>query len=69
MTTVLQAQQLWKVYDTGSVKVKALKGVDLEIEGMLDNGLKVALNGEFCSPDVEIPDASEIAFLPPVSGG
>ncbi|HHZ74249.1 MAG TPA: ATP-binding cassette domain-containing protein, partial [Candidatus Poseidoniales archaeon] len=31
MTTVLQAQQLWKVYDTGSVKVKALKGVDLEI--------------------------------------
>ncbi len=41
----------------------------LQIAEMLDNGMKVALNGEFCSPDVEIPDASEIAFLPPVSGG
>ena len=41
----------------------------MQIAEMLDNGMKVALNGEFCSPDVEIPDASEIAFLPPVSGG
>ena len=41
----------------------------MQIAEMLDNGMKVALNGEFCSPDVEITDASEIAFLPPVSGG
>ena len=41
MTTVLQAQQLWKVYDTGSVKVKALKGVDLEIS----KGEMVAIMG------------------------
>ncbi len=41
MTTVLQAQQLWKVYDTGSVKVKALKGVDLEIS----QGEMVAIMG------------------------
>lgn len=31
MSSVLEAKELWKVYDTGSVKVKALKGVDLEI--------------------------------------
>ena len=41
----------------------------MQIADMIDKGMKVALNGEFCSPDVEIPDASEIAFLPPVSGG
>ncbi|HIG20059.1 MAG: hypothetical protein CXT67_05265 [Methanobacteriota archaeon] len=41
----------------------------MQIAEMLGNGMKVALNGEFCSPDVEIPDAGEIAFLPPVSGG
>lgn len=41
----------------------------MQIAEMLDKGMKVALNGEFCAPDVEIPDASEIAFLPPVSGG
>ena len=41
MATVLQAQQLWKVYDTGSVKVKALKGVDLEIS----QGEMVAIMG------------------------
>lgn len=31
--------------------------------------MRVALNGEMCSPDVEITDAAEVAFLPPVSGG
>jgi len=41
----------------------------LQIHEMLDSGTKVALNGEFCSPEMEIPDAAEIAFLPPVSGG
>ncbi|MBT4059831.1 MAG: ABC transporter ATP-binding protein [Euryarchaeota archaeon] len=41
MAVVLQAEQLWKVYDTGSVKVKALKGVDLTIE----KGEMVAIMG------------------------
>ncbi len=41
----------------------------LEIGRMLERGTKVALNGEFCSADTEIPDAAEVAFLPPVSGG
>ena len=41
----------------------------LQISEMLEMGTKVALNGEICMPGVEIPDAAEIAFLPPVSGG
>ena len=41
MTEVLRAEALWKVYDTGSVQVKALKGVDLTV----DEGEMVALMG------------------------
>ncbi len=41
MSCVLEAKELWKVYDTGSVKVKALKGVDLEIS----EGEMVAIMG------------------------
>tara|TARA_B100000029_G_C17554116_1_gene951133 strand:+ start:1177 stop:1902 length:726 start_codon:yes stop_codon:yes gene_type:complete len=41
MTAVLRASELWKVYDTGSVQVKALKGVDLEI----NSGEMVAIMG------------------------
>ena len=41
MSSVLEAKELWKVYDTGSVKVKALKGVDLEIS----KGEMVAIMG------------------------
>ncbi len=41
MTAVLATDKLWKVYDTGSVQVKALKGVDLEVE----KGEMVAIMG------------------------
>ena len=41
----------------------------LQISDMLESGTTVALNGELCSPETEIPDAAEVAFLPPVSGG
>jgi putative ABC transport system ATP-binding protein len=41
MTTVLEAKGLWKVYDTGSTKVQALRGVDLSIEA----GEMVAIMG------------------------
>jgi putative ABC transport system ATP-binding protein len=41
MTTVLEAEGLWKVYDTGSTKVQALRGVDLSIEA----GEMVAIMG------------------------
>ena len=41
MTAVLRASELWKVYDTGSDQVKALKGVDLEI----NRGEMVAIMG------------------------
>ena len=41
MTAVLRASELWKVYDTGSVQVKALKRRDLEI----NRGEKVAIMG------------------------
>lgn len=41
----------------------------IQIEERLSQGMRVALNGEICDAEVEIPDASEVAFLPPVSGG
>ncbi|MBS71812.1 MAG: macrolide ABC transporter ATP-binding protein [Thermoplasmata archaeon] len=41
MAVALRTQELWKVYDTGSVKVKALRGVDLEIK----KGEMVAIMG------------------------
>ena len=63
-------------FGTNTLEFPLIKGATIQelaermqIGEMLDKGMKVAPNGEFCSPDVEIPDASEIAFLPPVSGG
>lgn len=63
-------------FGTNTLEFPLIKGATIQelaermqIGEMLDKGMKVALNGEFCSPDVEIPDASEISFLPPVSGG
>lgn len=41
----------------------------LQIDEMLPLGVKVALNGEICDAENIIPDAAEVAFLPPVSGG
>ncbi len=34
-----------------------------------DNGLKVALNGEFCDFSSQVRPGDELALLPPVSGG
>ena len=41
-----------------------------ELEGMLDSGMKVAIDG-IVEPDRfrELHDSAEVAFLPPVSGG
>ena len=37
---------------------------------MLESGLRVAINGMIGADlDASLPDDSEIAFLPPVSGG
>lgn len=74
--TVLLFGPLAEKFGTKTLEFPLLVGTTIQdlaermqIADMLDNGMKVALNGEFCSPDVEILDASEIAFLPPVSGG
>ena len=37
---------------------------------LLDTGLRIAINGEIGADiDESLKDASEVAFLPPVSGG
>ena len=41
MSSVIEARELWKVYDTGSNQVQALRGVDLTIEA----GEMVAIMG------------------------
>ena len=40
------------------------------LEGMLDSGMRVAIDGIF-EPNTsrELHDSAEVAFLPPVSGG
>ena len=41
-----------------------------ELEGMLDSGLRVAIDGIVESnTSRELHDSAEVAFLPPVSGG
>ena len=41
-----------------------------ELEGMLDSGMRVAIDGIVESnTSRELHDSAEIAFLPPVSGG
>ena len=41
-----------------------------ELEGMLDSGMRVAIDG-IVEPNTsrELHDSAEVAFLPPVSGG
>ena len=63
-------------YGVSTLEIPLLHGstildlaVRLELDTSLEQGTKVALNGVFCSPDEVLPDAAEIAFLPPVSGG
>jgi molybdopterin converting factor small subunit len=43
--------------------------VDLGIEEWLNNGLKIAINGEMCDFDSQLSAGDELALLPPVSGG
>jgi molybdopterin synthase sulfur carrier subunit len=43
--------------------------VDLGIEEWLNNGLKIAINGEMCDLDSQLSAGDELALLPPVSGG
>ena len=43
--------------------------VDLGLAEWISFGLSVALNGDRCSMDTPLVEGSEIALLPPVSGG
>ncbi len=43
--------------------------VDLGLEEWLNNGLKIAINGEMCDLDSQLSAGDELALLPPVSGG
>ena len=41
-----------------------------ELSEYLDSGLRVAIDGQIGAPlDAPLADSSEVAFLPPVSGG
>ena len=41
-----------------------------QLSDIVNNGIKVAINGEIIhNHDEIIPDSSEVAFLPPFSGG
>ena len=41
-----------------------------ELSEYLDSGLRVAIDGQIGAPlDTPLADSSEVAFLPPVSGG
>ena len=41
-----------------------------ELSDLLDTGLRVAIDGEIdADMHKPLPDSSEVAFLPPVSGG
>ena len=41
-----------------------------ELSEYLDSGLRVAIDGQIgASLDIPLADSSEVAFLPPVSGG
>ena len=43
--------------------------IELGIEGWLQNGLKVAINGEMADFEATVSPGDELALLPPVSGG
>ena len=32
MSATLQTKQVWKVYDTGTIRVEALRGIEVEIQ-------------------------------------
>jgi molybdopterin converting factor small subunit len=67
---------LAEAFGTPTLEIALLLGstirdlaIRLELGSSLEQGTRVALDGVLCSPDEEIPDAAEVAFLPPVSGG
>ena len=43
--------------------------IELGIENWLQNGLKVAINGEMADFEATVAPGDELALLPPVSGG
>ena len=43
--------------------------IELGIEDWLQNGLKVAINGEMADFEATVSPGDELALLPPVSGG
>jgi len=43
--------------------------IELGIENWLQNGLKVAINGEMADFEATVSPGDELALLPPVSGG
>ena len=43
--------------------------IELGIEDWLQNGLKVAINGEIADFEATLSPGDELALLPPVSGG
>ena len=43
--------------------------IELGIEDWLQNGLKVAINGEMTHFEATVSPGDELALLPPVSGG
>ncbi len=43
--------------------------IELGIEDWLQNGLKVAINGEIADFEATVSPGDELALLPPVSGG
>jgi len=54
--------------DVGTTASQLVKR--FELEDMLLSGLRVAVNGEMdVDLDTPLEDSSEVAFLPPVSGG
>jgi molybdopterin converting factor small subunit len=41
-----------------------------DLSALLDSGLRVAIDGQIGAPlDAPLMDSSEVAFLPPISGG
>ena len=74
--TVLFFGKIAEDFGRKSLQIALERGTTIEtlaerlmIAEHLSKGTKTALNGEFCDLGTEITDMSEVAFLPPVSGG
>ena len=42
---------------------------ELGVSNWMNAGLAFAIDGEMCSPEAILSEGSELALLPPVSGG